>query len=301
MDILRQFIHEQLLIEKFRSKDFDMKTLESIEGLHDIAEYARSTGLKQLGCGSSRCAFLLSSKWVLKVAINEKGLAQNFAEMEVYTNPRIKPIVAKVSKYGREYKWIISELVRPFKSRKELEKEIGIPYATFEQILDAYDNAEVKTTDADPDGERRARRKRALGPGARARAVTAPNMSKDTALKRVRTRKDPMQTLHGKSRQWMESVIELMKETDLLPGDLFFADHWGKTSEGRVVLLDYGFTSEVHKNFYKKNSAEPEFQSIHFSDLWPSQFGKKAADVDTEKPKKGSTKKDPSDTRISRD
>ena len=36
-------------------------------------------------------------------------------------------------------------------------------------------------------------------------------------------------------------------------GDLTVLDHWGKTPDGRVVILDYGFTEDVAEKHYSKS------------------------------------------------
>lgn len=69
-------------------------------------EYA-SLNLEELGKGSSRIVYLLSAKKVLKIALNVKGIAQNEAEIDIYTNPKTKAIIAKIFDYDVDYKYII--------------------------------------------------------------------------------------------------------------------------------------------------------------------------------------------------
>ena len=45
-------------------------------------------------------------------------------------------------------------------------------------------------------------------------------------------------------------IQELMKVRGLAIGDLWVYDHWGKTADGRVVLLDYGLTDEIWNSHY---------------------------------------------------
>ena len=53
-------------------------------------------------------------------------------------------------------------------------------------------------------------------------------------------------------------------ELGLEQSDLLRSDHWGKTSDGRIVVLDYGFTEKVWTNFYKEiPSSEEEFPGSH--------------------------------------
>lgn len=112
---------------------FDLKKFKSLEAINLMVRYA-DTFLEQLGKGSSRMAFLYSSKYALKIAINEKGLAQNEAEVDVATNPKSKLVIAKIYSADPEYKWVISDLVKPIKSEKEFESLTGTQW---EDFLDA--------------------------------------------------------------------------------------------------------------------------------------------------------------------
>jgi hypothetical protein len=42
----------------------------------------------------------------------------------------------------------------------------------------------------------------------------------------------------------------MTKQGNLLPADIDSINHWGKTPDGRCVLLDYGYTEDVHKSHY---------------------------------------------------
>jgi hypothetical protein len=58
----------------------------------------------------------------------------------------------------------------------------------------------------------------------------------------------------GKSEtnnQLVMNTVNTMNSTDLLIGDIAIVEHWGKSADGRVVLLDYGFTKEVWEKYYQ--------------------------------------------------
>lgn len=51
-----------------------------------------------------------------------KGRAQNEQEVNVYTNPAIKPIVAQIYDFdSRNYEWLVSEVVRECSEQEFLE------------------------------------------------------------------------------------------------------------------------------------------------------------------------------------
>ena len=67
----------------------------------------------------------------------------------------------------------------------------------------------------------------------------------------------------GKSEtnnQLVMNTVNTMNSTDLLIGDLAIVEHWGKSADGRVVLLDYGFTKEVWEKYYQPGLASSEYK-----------------------------------------
>lgn len=69
-----------------------------------------------------------------------------------------------------------------------------------------------------------------------------------------------------------QNVIKFARENNLLAGDIEEINHWGKTPDGRVVLLDYGLTSDVWDKHYKPNQM-PQAKSAP-SDAKTSAQGK---------------------------
>lgn len=92
--------HIVLTLERIRKRikersSFDFNEFRNIKNTQKRLAYAENK-LEDMGEGSSRKVFLLSSKKVLKIATNNLGYAQNEGEVEIYTNPSTKPIVAQV-------------------------------------------------------------------------------------------------------------------------------------------------------------------------------------------------------------
>lgn len=58
----------------------------------------------------------------------------------------------------------------------------------------------------------------------------------------------------------MLALVDLMYNAptgqNLEPGDIIF-DHFGKTIDGRPVLIDYGFTTDVAEGYYWSSSDDP--------------------------------------------
>lgn len=73
--------------------------------------------------GSGRLCIPLDEKWVLKIARNKKGLAQNLFEAECYKYSSIyeKRYLAKVKDWCKEGTWLIQQRVKPLSLKKGVE------------------------------------------------------------------------------------------------------------------------------------------------------------------------------------
>lgn len=215
-DLLLEYL--SLMVEKIHTKKgqkgafgdkFDMNKFKSLKNYSMALAYAQQF-LTMLGQGSSRAAFLLSGKYALKIALNDKGLGQNEAEVSVYTNPKSQPVVAKVYSSDPDYNWIVSDIVKPVKSVQEFEQLSGIDWRTFSDYIN--NNVKQKTQDK-----------------------SAPTFVKaiiNTAIQNGLLRGDLAQ------QDWKRDPTQ-----DVM-------DHYGKTPDGRLVLLDYGFTDDVFSKHY---------------------------------------------------
>jgi len=206
---------------KFRWSDF--KSLSTAEDMHRYAHQR----LEALGRGSSRAVYAVSSGKVLKIAASfhgegssDAGIAQNRAEVDVYTDSRTKPVVAAVYDADPDYRWILSEAVRALSSPGEFQSITG------SDIMSA-----VSAASAVHDGSMTVRE-----------AVEAFSHEADDDYPAARV-----------DRKTVKMIVELL-DIGLQSGDLEDHYHWGKTSGGRLVLLDYGFTTGVYEEFYKENT-----------------------------------------------
>lgn len=184
---------------------FDMKKFKSLPGSDQMIVYANKF-LQKLGEGSSRIAFLMSGKYALKIALNQKGLSQNEAELDVCTNPASKAVVAKIYDFDDKHRWLISDLVREISNEAEFKSLTGVRWTEEFCVWTSH--------------------------GIRMKKVPE-NLPDDMEIVR--------------------STIKMAIANNLLPGDITKLEHWGKTTDGRVVLLDYGFTEDVYQSHYRKD------------------------------------------------
>lgn len=214
LDLLREWI-SLALSERIRSRTFDwerFKEIASGQSLRAMRRYA-DEHLERLGAGSSRAVYAFSPGRVLKIALERgRGPAQNKAEVDVYTNPATRPIVTAIYDEGANYRWIISDIVRP----------LAMDYWSEEEGYDDFKSLSGISW-------------RDLWRGIR---VTDQRPAYDEEEARLA------------AHPLVKAVASLMKANDLLKADLERMDHWGKTADGRLVILDYGYTRDVRDKHY---------------------------------------------------
>lgn len=209
-------------------------------------QYLKAQG-EVVGTGTSRIVFLADNSKVLKYAFNDAGMAQNNAELQVYTNPNTKNIVSAIFDYSDDGRWLVSELVRPLKSRNEFEELAGASAEIFSVSLEnsvkeqlGEDEAYERFFKAATEDKARKRSKKRREP----KKKNEPEQQEYIAITKPKITLKEAEVL-------FRSLYELMTTSALLPGDFDSYRQWGKTSDNRLVLLDYGFDIATYKQFYK--------------------------------------------------
>jgi len=114
------------------SKDLDtvLENLENLENYSSRKEYAEKN-LKHLSSGSSRIVYLTPDDTIIKLAKNEKGIAQNKAEC----NPKMKSkFLNKVIGHAKDYSWMRTEYLEKI-TAKEFEKMTGLNFDDFSEAI----------------------------------------------------------------------------------------------------------------------------------------------------------------------
>lgn len=127
------------------SKDLKtiLKNLEELETYNARKEYAEKN-LKHLSSGSSRIVYLTPEKTVVKMAKNDKGVAQN----EVECNPKMKSkFLNEIISCAKDNSWLETHYLDKI-TAKEFEKMTGLE---FEQFGDAVRYG-LKSADSKPKG-----------------------------------------------------------------------------------------------------------------------------------------------------
>jgi hypothetical protein len=127
-----------------------LQHLSSLKDFDERIEFAEKHCEKKLGEGSSRSAYLLNKDFILKLALSEKGIAQNKTEAEV--SKAGKPCINNVLVADSQFIWLI------FRNSKKLTEErfeeiIGYPFKHVSDALYAKWNNESDKWKAHKDYE----------------------------------------------------------------------------------------------------------------------------------------------------
>ena len=222
---------------------FDWKRFERYRGRDKLLQYAREN-LETLGKGTSRQAFILSNRFVLKVAMNAKGQAQNEAELDIFTNPEIAPFMTRIYKADIDgMNWLVADIVRPIESDEEFDKLTGVNFWDLADILEGHNRFKdlddyrsviedrIGYTEADLEYFRDSGQENNV---AHEEKVLAGLQKKLAAI----------------DHPLVKALVNGIENFGMGYGDLVQMIHWGKTPDGRAVLLDYGLTDEIYDKYY---------------------------------------------------
>lgn len=121
---------QEKMLQEAADEHFSLEELSAIQSFRGRFNYCTEHLGKHIGKGSSRATFQIDDEKVLKLAWNEKGLAQNIEEERTY-NASIFP---KVYDYDEDGKWIISEFVLPAKSQ-DFKHCFGMTFQQFVSFI----------------------------------------------------------------------------------------------------------------------------------------------------------------------
>lgn len=254
-------------LSKFKSLAAnDARRPEPQGSVHDLPEeyqqhpeilYAKQH-LPEIGQGSSRITFALSGDKVLKIALNNAGIGQNEEEVQVYTRLHKNDLVTKIFDFDPKYKWLVSELVKPFTSSAELENILGITLQSFLDIVYYAIRAnsfrfeswkKEKIQKLQNNIERADKNIEWYGQSLDVEALENSKKIKSQYLRELEMLKQS-----NKDQvidKLIQNITNLVSTNNLVPGDLDIHDHYGRTVDGRIKLLDYGASRDVIRKYYK--------------------------------------------------
>jgi hypothetical protein len=204
---------------------------------YGLSQLAEKYDLPYMGRGSSRVVYALSTGKVLKISRDEKGIAQTEAEVSVWSNPSTKEVAAQVFDFDPDYNWSVMEIARTFEVpyndyNGSLEHELGIPTA-YGVVFEIRNIADALLSD---------------------RSDNLPEQITDKLLELPRGQEIVLRKRLDKYLEnphpFVNKIVDLIRNNDLNTGDVV-SDHFGKTADGRIVLIDYGLSEDVAEQYYE--------------------------------------------------
>jgi hypothetical protein len=249
-----------------KSKKFTFSYFKKIRNLDDMNAYI-SARLPLLGTGSSRKVYAHSAGKVIKMAINDNGLLQNAAELETYTNPKTKNIVTKIFAYGQhpddasKITWLVSEGAQPIKSKNSFRAlSGGIDWDLYQELITSHGKCMIH-----PDGNKNPENiEEALEKELEWRLQYFNNVCAEEDMEWYQKQKDKLAMLL--KADLYSGVIACMQNSQLMPGDILEIDHYGKTADGKLVLIDYGLTKSVAEKMFNVASDEESNKEYQYPD-----------------------------------
>lgn len=207
--------------------EFRLDCLISCKSYNRRVEYCKQMLGNPIGNGSSRMVFQIDDETCLKLAKNEKGVAQNMEEMRIASDGFIS-YIPKVFNGSDEENglWVISQYVIPAKIQ-DFEKVLGISF---------YDVAKfAEFTDKRCDYRR-------------------------ASKEEIRHADNVVSKLYDKyadndlAIELFNDIHDLKANYDQFVGDLCRIQNWGMVRENGqtfMVMLDSGFSEEICKKYYR--------------------------------------------------
>jgi len=217
---------KSLFLNEAHLGKFNMDVFKNLMTLGEKQEYAKKH-LTELGRGSSRVVYAISTSKVLKIAKTDgPGRAQNMTEISVWTDPKTKTVAARIFDFDEEYMmWLVMEIAQPFEHNK-FNELLGIPVE-----LTMYD-------------------------------VLKLMLKQDTYASIMRSHRVARLDMDDKKRvmlglanlainppPFLKALRNLVKTNRLALADIT-AEHFGKTADGRIVLFDYGYDKDTAETWY---------------------------------------------------
>ena len=210
------------LIREAQDDTFSLEELSSITSFKGRYNYCIAHIGSHVGKGSSRATFQLDDSKVLKLAINEKGIAQNGQEGRNDYYLQQLGIVPEIYDTDDNDKWIITEYVLPAKA-KDFKECLGIDEQTFYHFL--------LTSYVKRKGNKYERMR------------FAHDMLDDATFNELAEDEDLM--------NWDDYIGSY----DISIGDMLRRCNYGMALRGgypTIVLLDNGLTYEIYNDYYSK-------------------------------------------------
>ena len=205
------------MLSEAADETFDINELDNLPSFNRRYKYCVEHLGKPIGRGSSRAVFQIDDERVLKLAINEKGIAQNGAESDWYK--QTYDFIPKIYNTSENYNWIDCEFVLPAK-KQDFKVCLGVSFDEFCDMLDVIESQYRRWN---------------------------YNCYPKERYEQVYE--------FGEEKPLFGEIIQYMTDCQVMTADMLRIVNWGlaqRNGEPVVVLLDHGLTESIWEEYYKK-------------------------------------------------
>ncbi len=209
------------LIESYLEEEyptnFDLTEFSKLTSYNKRIQYCQER-LKRISSGSSRIVYMVDNTKVLKIAKNQKGLAQNEIEASYSKYHDLKEITAQVFAYDQKDLWIEMELARKV-TPQIFQKIIGFSFKDYTAALNNY--------------------------------YHNVNPQKSRYMSKYPMAQEMVDAMW--KNEFIYDIFTFMGGYDIPVGDLMRLNSYGlvnRNGEDTIVMIDYGVTNGVLDDYY---------------------------------------------------
>ena len=206
---------ETMMVDEDYPTTFDMEYFKSLNKFSQRVKYC-DEHLKKISSGSARIVYIVDDTKVLKLAKNEKGIAQCEVEIQWGNDSYFGGILANTIDSHPDGLWVEMELARKVK-KSDFKTLAGF---NFDDLNTYLRNAEQQIK-----GRR-------------------PIFSIDPEIKKSM-----------EQNEFVTELVDLMHSMDAPAGDMTRLNSYGlvkRDGHDTIVLIDFGLTNDVYSDYYDR-------------------------------------------------
>lgn len=206
-------ILETMLGEEYPT-NFNIEHFKTLRTFKDRVRYCEEN-LQRISSGSSRIVYKIDNEKVLKLAKNEKGIAQDLVEIQWGNDYYFQSVLAHTFDSHHDGLWVEMELARKV-GKNDFIKYFGFSVDELGRYLRNWEQVNK--------GQR-------------------PLFNMDPALKEKISLNENV-----------SEIVDFMNAADAPAGDLGRLSSYGMVNRDghpTIVLIDFGLTSDVYTSYYR--------------------------------------------------
>lgn len=223
-DLIKQRLNEgiilnlmEALVDEDYPTSFNMEQFKTLRKFSERVRYC-DQHLKKISSGSARIVYIVDDLMVLKLAKNQKGIAQCETEINWGQDRYYSDVLARTIDSHPDGLWVEMELARKVK-KSDFNTLLGIDFESYGRYLS--------------------------------------NFQEENKGKRALYTLDPKQLEILKENEFVNSVLSFMNDADSQAGDLGRLNSYGlvkREGTDSIVIIDFGLTGEIYSSYYDTKS-----------------------------------------------